>query len=103
MGGTHSVNILMSINLHSIGRALMNSRRLLRASEPKVEEAPVERSSVVTYTELDGAEDAGDLEHDAEWARARTHQGQSEPGAHAYYGELASRGHTPMDPQEFAR
>ena len=102
MGGTHSVHIIMSINLQAIGRSLMAGKALL--GQPQLE--TIEDDEVLcepcAYTAEAGAEDDGSLQSDADWVRSAKVKMQSEPGEQAFYGDTAA-GHTPVDPREFAR
>ena len=50
MGGTHSVHILMSINLHSIGQALIGDRTLLNAADVETEPVALEDTNTQAYT-----------------------------------------------------
>ena len=70
MGVTHSVHIIMSINLQAIGRSLMAGKALL--GQPQLE--TIEDDEVLCepcdYTAEDGAEDDGSLQSDADWVRS---------------------------------
>ena len=90
MGGTHSVHIVMSINLQAIGRSLMAGKTPL--GQPQLE--PIEDDEALcepcAYTAENGAEDDGSLQTDDEWVRNTKANMQSEPGARAFYGEKAA-------------
>ena len=78
MGGTHSVHIIMSINLHAIGRELVSSSTMLSETTPdpsrEIEDGfDLGLCGVCSYSAEDGAEDTGDLQFDSEWSQAKRH------------------------------
>ena len=102
MGGTHSIHIIMSIDLQAIGRSLMAGKVLLGQSQLEAVEDNEALGDSCAYTAEVGAEDDGSLQTHAEWVRSAKVKMQSEPGAQAFYGDTAA-GHTPMDTQTFAK
>ena len=102
MGGTHSVHIIMSINLQAFDRLLIAGKALLGQPQLQTIEVDVVLCEPCAYTAEDGMEDDVSLESDAEWVRKAKVKMQCKPGAQAFYGDTAA-GHTPMDPREFAK
>ena len=70
MGGSHSVHVIMSINLHAIGRALISKWAMLEDDSEvstSVGDAESDESSLCglcSYSVEDGAEDQGELQYD---------------------------------------
>ena len=89
MGGRHSVRMMMSISLHSVGKSLLlaRSRQLFPGGSDKfceLEDVSMdagESSDAVSLNIADSAEDDGALEGDAGWLERRRVVGRIEPGA----------------------